>query len=132
MQFYDHIVKESIKYNGSKNKVERVTVEKFDTLFSILMYWGHVKKQSQKKNWLEGEDLSQSIVISAITRDRFMTLKSFIIFCCKASFEGNTANRACQLPRLMPAIQNAFKVFGIFDKDFSIDEMIANIMAINH
>ena len=60
-----------------------------------------------------------------------MTLKSFIIFCNDGSIQSNTMDRAYHVPPLMPALQIAFKMFEIFNKDLQIYELIVNIMAIN-
>ena len=124
-EIYDHIVEESIRYSASsKNRFDTLFVDEVKKFFCVLIFSSYCKLPSTRNYWSNDEDLGQSLIKNAMTRNRFQQLKSIIHFCNNEEFENNKSDKGYKIRVLIQLMQKSFKKFGVFETDLSVDEMI--------
>ena len=124
-EIYDHIVEESIRYSASsKNRFDTLSVDELEKFFGVLIFSSYCKLPSTRNYWSNDEDLGQSLIKNAMTRNRFQQLKSIIHFCNNEEFENNKSDKGYKIRVLIQLMQKSFKKFGVFETDLSVDEII--------
>lgn len=125
-EIYETIVQETVKYAVTqKNKHGfLVTKDEIKILIGFLIYSGYHTLPSERDYWSDDDDLGQTIVKNAMSRNAYRELKSVIHFQDNTKAQDNKNDRCFKIRPLLDRVNENFRKFGIFQENLSVDEMI--------
>ncbi|XP_066258244.1 piggyBac transposable element-derived protein 2-like [Euwallacea similis] len=123
---YDLIWNETIRYaTTQKNKQGwSIRKENIKIFIGFLIFSGYHTLPSERDYWSDEDDLGQSIVKNALSRNAYLEIKSLIHFADNTKALDNRTDKYFKIRPLMEKMQTNFKKFGVFQENLSIDEMM--------
>ena len=101
-----------------------MSIEELKAFIGVLLFSSYHILPSERHYWSNDEDLGISLVKNALSRNRFQMLKRFIHFIDNSEAENNKHDKGFKVRPLYTKLQQSYMKFGIFEENFSIDEMI--------
>ena len=90
----------------------------------ILLYSGYCTFPSERMYWSEDSDLKHPIIRDAMSRPRYMKIKSYLHLQDNAKMTAGNTDRAFKVRPLLDIINRSFQQYGVFHNKLSVDEMI--------
>lgn len=123
-ELLEHIRGETIRYAKCvKNNPDfSIDVEELKVFLGILLFSGYHHVPSERMFWSRDEDLGIAIVQKAMSRNRYIKIKSMLHFA-----NNDVLNKDDKLFKIRPIIEklnDSFQQFGTFTSHLSIDEMM--------
>ena len=98
----------------------QATVDDMKVFLGIILLSGYHTLPSERNYWSNQPDLKVPFVCDAISRDRFLQLKSFIHLADNQALE--VGNKVAKVQPLYNLLKRNLVKYGIFHKNISIDE----------
>ncbi|XP_044752231.1 piggyBac transposable element-derived protein 2-like [Coccinella septempunctata] len=122
---YDLIFEETMRYAAQKNKHNfSITKDEIKIFIGFLLFSGYHTLPSERDYWSDDDDLGQSIVKNALSRNAYLEIKSMIHVQDNTKAHENRADKSFKIRPLLDKMNENFQKFGLFQENLSIDEMI--------
>jgi hypothetical protein len=119
-------VDETLRYAAEqKNKPTfSVEIEDIKIFIEFLIFSGYNRLPSERDYFSDAEDLGVQLVKDAMSRNRYLEVKSLLHLQDNSKANENKHDRAFKIRPLLDALNENFRKWGIFQKYLSIDEMM--------
>lgn len=109
---------QSTKINGYD-----LTMSELNIFIGIIIFSGYNMRKSQRHYWSTDLHLGSEPIKSAMSRDKFETIKSHLKYSQPSDEDKN--DRAWRVRKIMNVFRKNIKKFGYFETALSVDEMMA-------
>ena len=125
-KLFEHILKETARYAAESKNESSFTLskEELKSFLGILLLSGYHKVPSERHYWSTEEDLGVDIVKNALSRNRYLQIKSMLHFTDNSLAQQKRLDKGFIVRQLFDIVQKNFNQFGLFESNLSIDEMI--------
>jgi hypothetical protein len=89
-----------------------------------LIFTGYAKLSRERDYWSEDNDLGIQIVKDAMSRNKYLELKSVLHFNDNKKANENTGDKSFKIKPLIQAHVRNYQKLGVFQENLSVDEMI--------
>jgi len=118
--FFSEEIKKYIIHCTKLNEYN-LTMSELNTFIGIIIMSGYNSRKSQRRYWSTDPHLGCEVIKSAMSRDKFETIKSKLKYSQTADEDKN--DRAWR--KIMDLFRKNIKKFGYFETALSVGEMMA-------
>lgn len=116
----DHIVRETNKYAGQKNKNLQVTKEEIYVVLGVLILSGYCSVPRRRMYWEQRQDTNNTLITRSISRNRFEEIFNSLHFTDNDTID--LTDKMAKLRPLLNILNENFLRYSTMEKDLSIDE----------
>ncbi|XP_049947571.1 piggyBac transposable element-derived protein 3-like [Schistocerca serialis cubense] len=123
---YEFIVKETVRYAVNMKNMQDfiLTVEEVKVFVGFLLFAGYHKLPAEKLYWSQDEDVGIPIIKTAMSRNKYQKLKTWLHFQDNDLDNENKHNHGFKIRPLLKMINESLQKFVLSEENLSIDEMI--------
>lgn len=123
---FELIQVETLRYakDVKNNQLFSMSVNELKAFIGVLIYSGYCKLPSEKLYWSEADDVNFPIVRKAITKTKYMKIKSYLHVQDNSKLQRGTSDRGFKVRPLLDLVNHSFSKFGVFHKQLAVDEMM--------